>query len=215
MSLLFILYLVMSFGLNFSQPYYCTYMIAMWRSYNAYNAYWVYWTIAFNLPFVSTMQIVLFFMTVERCLTMHFPVLYSKSHQKMILFVCLICLVVVAIICQYAYYLDYPKSGFIACRSVGCLMINYGELFAILKPCFACINIAIGSYFFFLLRKYNNPTGESSGESKKKKISDFVVKYTLFIEFVFNFTPLIIELIVRLTPKIVPKKDNFMSSQIS
>ena len=45
----------------------------------------------------------------------------------MILFVCLVCSVVVAIICQYAYYLDYPKSGFIG-KKLSEQLVNFKKI---------------------------------------------------------------------------------------
>jgi hypothetical protein len=78
---------------------------------NSYNAYLIFWTFMPCFSFIMANQVAVFYLTIERCLIIRFPIKYNKSKRKTLIKITLFTMSLNSLITVFIYSLDYPQGS--------------------------------------------------------------------------------------------------------
>ena len=78
---------------------------------NSYNAYLIFWTFMPYVAFIMANPVAVFYLAIERCVIISFPVQYNKREQKILIKITLFTMSLVSFIFLFLYSLDYPQES--------------------------------------------------------------------------------------------------------
>jgi hypothetical protein len=78
---------------------------------NSYNAYFIFWTFMSCITFIMANPVAVFYLTIERCIIISFPVQYDQTKKKILIKITLFTMSLVSFILVFLYSFDYPQGS--------------------------------------------------------------------------------------------------------
>ncbi|KAI1713266.1 hypothetical protein Ddc_12026 [Ditylenchus destructor] len=148
---------------------------------NEYSAYAMYWT---GLPancYMAASSIPIFFLTLDRCLSVKLSVHYNESKRKRLFVASIVAVCMASTVGAVSTLVELPLdlNQTRGCASSVCLMIKFKTMPILgLKMVYTTLNLILSCYFFNLLRKQRN-----------FKKNDRVIRATVISDICLNIIP--------------------------
>ncbi|KAI1709546.1 hypothetical protein Ddc_13860 [Ditylenchus destructor] len=153
-------------------PYYL-YTIIKWTPANTYDVTAMYWLGIHLSNSVAVLPVLIFFLTLDRCLALNYPLLYSRQMYKWTAVNAIIVTILVYVLSMTFSLLELPiqYSKVKTCSVFTCIMVKFNILPQfVYKVGFGTANLVLTIYFLWVTRP--------SACEKNIITSEPLVKYT-------------------------------------
>ncbi|KAL3121883.1 hypothetical protein niasHT_000448 [Heterodera trifolii] len=172
--------------------YHC-YMVANFVQNGAEKAdpYWMFWlALCYECANVAV-PVAILGLTIDRCLTITFPLSYGRRAKRMLLFADVLFSVLLFLVTFRIYFVELPldvSQLSELCLNASCVNTRNRNLYRLgAKSLFGFVNI-IGSLIFMVLLRANRVLMKNS-TARQKASRNRMVAITLICETVFNILP--------------------------
>ncbi|KAI1691865.1 hypothetical protein DdX_21596 [Ditylenchus destructor] len=162
-------------------PYYL-YTMVKWSPANTYDVTAMYWLGMHLSNSLAVLPALIFFLTLDRCLALKLPLLYSRQMYKWTAVNATIITVLLYVLSMTFSLLELPLqySKVKTCSVFSCIVLKFNMLPQfIYKVGFGTANLLLTIYFLWVTRS----------SACEKSIKNSIVKFTLVTEICFNLLP--------------------------
>ncbi|KAH7726171.1 hypothetical protein AAVH_06360, partial [Aphelenchoides avenae] len=172
---------------------YSVYNAALWKLHDAADDYFAtsFWFVIWERAFSCSLPVAVFFLTLDRCLILHFGLRYRTCYATMLCYAAT--MIVTAATSTTLYIYVAPRIWPTWAEEPSDDSVNFfGEADDwqfLVRVSFGTMNFLSSLIFFLLLRKENAKRFLCTADTAHKKAGNAFVLYAICSEFLLNFLP--------------------------
>ena len=187
------LYMVCCACLGFFSASHLIYLTLFWKNNGAdlaYNAYYTWFSGVMQSIFLLSMPLCIFFLCINRVLTVLFPIRFTDRHRnRATLGMGIILIGLNAIVVYLDYIPDFPQVPITRCRAFGCMTPTTQALVYLnSRYTIAAANVVMAIVLVILVRKHLKGNSSTSQTNKTVLITTL---FALLFDFIPHFSGLI------------------------